>query len=290
MRLGNATCSPAQELRLRPGDCFTVAFPHDWPPHLQPRQMDLVILYEDDCMLVLDKPAGIVVHPARGHMRSATLQNGVLFRYRDRLTDPLATIGPAHRLDRDTSGVIVFSRTRPAYQDLTRQFSAHRVRKEYIALVSGEPGFDEIVVDAPLGVDPRNPRCGAVVPLPDGGRPALTRLRVIERGRGWALVGARPMTGRPHQVRLHLAHKGLPVIGDRYYHPDPEAGGAGRQMLHAASLEISHPLTRKPMRFVACMPDDMRKVVYGLRCGSSAKPGLSDDTNAVDGGRACGSL
>jgi len=215
VRANGQTLAPGGTHGFMPGDAIAIVFPAVWPPHLAPTPMPLAVLYEDDAVLVLDKPAGVVVHPARGHMQGETLQNGVLHRYREEVGAPGVTIGAAHRLDRDTSGVIVFSRTQAAYRHLTRQFAAQHPHKEYLALVDGAPAFAEASVEAPLGADPRDASRGAVVPLHEGGKRACTDLYVEEAGADWALVRACPRTGRPHQVRL----QGGDASSDSYCYP-----------------------------------------------------------------------
>lgn len=266
--IDGAVIDPEGAWDFQPDTVIEVRFPDNWPPHMQPMAMDLRVLHEDADILVLDKPPGIIVHPARGHMDNYTLQNGVFHHCRDRLGAPDATLAPAHRLDRDTSGVIIFGLTRAAYTHLTVQFMHQKPHKEYLAVVEGTPDFADTHVNAPLGIDPANPTRGAVVPVHEGGKEAATDMHVIEKGSGWAFVRAVPRTGRPHQVRLHLAHLGLPVIGDRDYHPAPERHGCPRQALHAAVLKIRHPRTDTPTRFEALLPRDMADLLERLRaCG-----------------------
>ncbi len=262
--LDGCPLSSAPDSRLNKGSEITVRFPDDWDRHRRPQAMPLAILYEDEALVVLDKPPGLVVHPARGHMDGRTLQNGVRFRFRHALDRPETCIAPAHRLDRDTSGVIAFSLTRDAYRHLVRQFTDQHPRKEYLALVDGRPAFTETTIAAPLGVDPKDASRGAVVTRAAGGKPAATDLRVERLGADWALVRARPRTGRPHQVRLHLAHAGVPVVGDRDYNPLPHRRGAPRQALHATRLTLTHPIRGERVHVAADLPADFRAVLAGL--------------------------
>lgn len=267
VQVDGQVCQPHQNLDLGPGMIIQVAFPDNWPPHLQPTALPLSILHEDQAILVLDKPPGIAVHPARGHMDSKTLQNAVLYHCRERSGEEDVICAPSHRLDLDTSGVIVFAITRDAHRSLVSQFTARSTHKEYLALVEGEPAFDTTEVIAPLGRDPERPSRGQVLALYAGGKDARTDLHVLERGRGWALVRANPRTGRPHQVRIHLQHMGLPVIGDREYHPCPERHHAPRHALHASRLAIVHPASGKPTCFSAPLAPDMQELLDRLRSG-----------------------
>lgn len=254
-----------------------VRFPEAWPKHMAAVPMDLAIIHEDDCLLVLDKPPGIVVHPARGHLDGNTLQNGVRHRYRHLLGRPGVTIGPPHRLDQDTSGVVVFALRTDAYIELVRQFSSGEPLKSYLAVVEGEPPRDEFESREAIGVDPDNPKRGKLVAEADGGKAAATRFAVLARGWGASLLLAKPGTGRPHQIRLHAAGLGHPVVGDRDYHPEPGRHAAPRQALHAASLTISHPVLGGELTFRAGLPADMRELLG--RVGIDPEAGDADDNS-----------
>ncbi|GHS91153.1 pseudouridine synthase [Planctomycetales bacterium] len=233
------------------GDVFTIEIPADWLPHLVETPMALAILYEDEFFIAVNKPSGILVHPARGHAFGDSLQNGVLWHYRaDRRPDK--TIAPPHRLDKDTSGAMLFSRSQKSYIALCRMFKNREVRKTYWALVEGSPPWDATTADAPLGVHPQNPTIGAVVA---DGKTARTEFIVKRRGAKMSLVEASPHTGRAHQIRLHLQHLGYPIIGDRDYNPD-SAIAFPRQALHALSLAFVHPLTGTPLTIAAPLAAD----------------------------------
>lgn len=254
---------------IRPGDridlarakSLTIRLPEAWPPHLACVPMDLTVLYEDDHVLALDKPPGIVVHPARGHLDNRTVANGVRHRYRADIGRPGVTIGAPHRLDRDTSGVLLFARTTAAYRELVRQFMAREPHKEYWAVVDGRPDFDVRSVDVPLGPDPHTPQRYAVVPEHEGGKPAKTDFYVLNTFTGGALIKAAPQTGRAHQIRLHLAYLGHPIQGDADYNPRDRKWMGGeprpkRQSLHAQALTFTHPILGARLRVEAPWPFD----------------------------------
>lgn len=265
--LDGETAIPGQLINLSAGAHeMTVRFPDAWPRHMAAVEMPLDILYEDDHLLAVNKPPGLVVHPARGHLDNLTLQNGVRHRYRSRLGDPGLTLGSPHRLDKDTSGVIVFAVTRQAYVDLVEQFSRSEPRKSYLAILDGETGPAAFANDKPIGPDPARRGAGKTLPPGQGGKPARTDFLTLEGGRGWSLARAVPRTGRPHQIRIHAADLGLPLAGDRDYNPDPGRLGMTRQALHAASLEFRHPLEKdRLVRIEAPPPDDFREALFRLR-------------------------
>ncbi len=244
---------------------LTITFPDAWPRHMAPTPMELDILYEDDHLIVLNKPPGIVVHPARGHLDNQTLQNGLRHRYRDQIGLEGITIGPPHRLDKNTSGVIVFARTTAAYINLVDQFATGVPHKRYLALVDGAPAFTSLRCDSPIGPDLVRKGCGTIVPVEQGGKTARTDFTVIEQGAGWALLEAIPHTGRPHQIRVHAASLGLPLAGDADYNLQPQSIPLSRQGLHALELTFVHPASNQAMRFEAPLPEDMQAAITWLR-------------------------
>ncbi len=253
------------EVDVFSGSVVTVRFPDEWPPYLKPTEMELDIIYEDDCMVVLNKPAGIVVHPARGHLSGNTIQNGLIHRYRDD-TNPDKSVAPPHRLDKDTSGVLVFSRTREAYRSLTAQFSTPEPKKTYLAITEGEAQWDSIIVDQPLGDDPEWPSRGTVLPVEEGGKESITEFTCLERIGGCSIIQARPITGRGHQIRLHLKYLNLPIISDLDYNKEGKTfEPINRQALHASSLSLKHPLTDEPLEFEAPLLADMKELMAALR-------------------------
>ena len=244
--------------RLVGGELIRVELSAPPDDRLEPESIPLSIAYEDSTMYVIDKPAGLVVHPSAGHP-SGTLVNALLGRARD-LGEPLPAIsgvarpGIVHRLDKETSGLIVVARTDAAHAALTAQFAARTIDKEYLALVRGQPPAPRGRVEAPIGRDPRDRQRMAVVA---GGREAATEYEVIAASADHALLALRPLTGRTHQLRAHLAYLGLPIVGDVRYGGGEGPGGLRRQFLHASRLGLSRPSDGRRLRAWSEMPDDL---------------------------------
>jgi 23S rRNA pseudouridine1911/1915/1917 synthase len=265
VRVGGRVLKPAY--RLRGGETVDVEVPPAPPPLLEPEPIALSVVYEDDDVLIVDKPAGMVVHPGAGHARG-TLASAVLAH-----APATAGVGGArrpgivHRLDKGTSGLLVLAKTAAAYDSLTRQLAARIVTRVYLSVVAGRVRRPEGVIDAPIGRDPRDRVRMAIRPAGAGKR-AVTRYRVLERFAQWTYVEARLETGRTHQIRVHMASLGHPVIGDDVY-------GRGRAVrapvpldglaLHAASLAFVHPVTEKRLEFSAPLPPRMARLLSHLR-------------------------
>ncbi|TAK31729.1 MAG: RluA family pseudouridine synthase [Chloroflexota bacterium] len=249
-------------VRLKAGQEIVVQVPVPVPSELGPAVIPLHILYEDEDLIVLDKPAGLVTHPGPGH-RQDTLVNALLGR-----GTGLSTIGGVerpgivHRLDKHTSGVMVVAKNDRTFQSLAAQFKGREVHKEYIALVRGHLRPAEGIVDAPIGRDPRYRQRMAVV---DGGRPARTRYRVLRYLNSYTLLVAMPETGRTHQIRVHLAALGHPVVGDEVYGRDHALGG--RHFLHAAAVTFRLPSTGEQVEFRAELPAELQAFLE--KCSSS---------------------
>lgn len=249
--------------RVRPGDRITVHIPPPEPTELVPEPIPLDILYEDEDVLVIHKPAGMVVHPGAGHARG-TLIHAVLAHCPDlRGIGGVLRPGLVHRLDKETSGVLVVAKNERAYRFLQAQFKARTVRKVYEALVVGHPP-PEGLIEAPIARDPRYRKRMAVVPT---GRPARTRYRVLQTYEGrwgrYARLEVYPETGRTHQIRVHLAYVGHPVVGDSVYGrrtPLP----CPRLFLHARSLTVRLPSRPNPVTFEAPLPPDLQEVLHRL--------------------------
>jgi 23S rRNA pseudouridine1911/1915/1917 synthase len=244
--------------RLAGGEIVHVELTAPPDETLAPETIPIPVAYEDDTILVVDKPAGLVVHPSAGH-GTGTLVNALLGRARDR-GEPLGSIagvgrpGIVHRLDKDTSGLLVVAKTDAAQASLMRQFGAREVAKEYLALGRGEPPAPRGRVEAPIGRDPRDRQRMAVVA---GGRESVTEYDVLAVGGGYALLALRPLTGRTHQIRAHLTYLGLPIAGDLRYGGGEGPGGLRRQFLHAARLGFARPLDGARLRAWSGLPADL---------------------------------
>ena len=216
----------------------------------RPEPMALDIVFEDDHLMVVNKPVGLVVHPAAGHW-SGTLLNGLLAHHRVAAALPRA--GIVHRLDKETSGLMVVGKTLEAVTALVRLIAERDVGRTYLALAHGTFDGDGREIDAPIGRDPASRLRMAVVA---GGRPSRTRVRVMGRGPGVSMLRCELHTGRTHQIRVHLAHQGHPLLGDTLYGGRPGLG-MNRQALHATHLAFVHPMGGARMAFSACLPDDL---------------------------------
>lgn len=227
----------------------------------QPEDIPLDIVYEDECLLVINKPPGLVVHPGSGNW-SGTLMNALLHHIPGIAEVPRA--GIVHRLDKETSGLMVVAKTLEAQTDLVRQLQARTVRRVYLALVSGTVKADG-GVDSPIGRHPVHRTKMAVVPENRGGKPALTWYRVLAYYPHCTYVECSLATGRTHQIRVHMASIGHPLIGDPVYgKPHPRLPEFHRQALHATRLGLLHPLSGRQMQWEAPPPADMRDLLAGL--------------------------
>ena len=252
--------------RLRGGERIEIDIPPPPPETLEPEAIALTIVHEDEHVLVLDKPAGLVVHPGAGHTHG-TLAAAVLAH-----APGVAGVGGprrpgiVHRLDKDTSGLLVLAKSAAAYDSLTAQLASRSVRRVYLAIVHGRLAAAEGVIDKPIGRDPRDRTRMAVRP-PGQGRRAVTRFRVLERFPQFTLVEARLETGRTHQIRVHFAALGHPVAGDAVYGgrrravPTPLEGLA----LHATALGFLHPVTQQRVEFSSPAPPRMHRLLSHLR-------------------------
>jgi len=249
--------------RVEPDDLVEVALPEPVAPQPVAQEVPLRVIYEDGALAVIDKPAGLVVHPAHGHA-AGTLWNGLMARYPELASWPSEEGWPGlvHRLDRDTSGLLVVARTPQARDALRAQFKASQVRKVYLALVIGRPEHAQARIDAPIARDPHDRKRMAVV---EGGRRAVTDYKTLEFLGNYTLLEVRPLTGRTHQIRVHLAAIGHPVAGDRVYGPERQKLRLPRLFLHAAELSFRHPTTGQEMAFGAPLPEELERVLQRLR-------------------------
>ena len=243
--------------RLLPDEEIVVKLPE--AVRSGPEEMDLEILHQDPAIFVVNKPAGLVVHPARGNLRG-TLYNGLLWIFREELEhDPDFRIGAVHRLDRDTSGLLIYAKDERSQRRLAAAIEKRNVEKHYLAVVEGRVPFESVVIDGTIGIDEREDRRMAIDGLE--ARSARTGLRRLAAGGDFSVVECDLLTGRSHQLRVHLAALGHPIAGDELY------GGRrvsptgepiiGRQALHAWKLALGHPLTGERAEFTAPPPDDM---------------------------------
>jgi 23S rRNA pseudouridine1911/1915/1917 synthase len=262
---------------IGPGTDLTLVVPEAIPLDLAPApEIHVHVVHEDDDLLIVDKPAGLVVHPSPGH-GSGTLVNALLARSDAAEYGGIAGVqrpGIVHRLDRDTSGLLMVAKNDAAQHSLMAQLKARRVKKTYLALVLGEVAAAAGRIEAPIGRDPKHRTRMAVV---TDGRPSTTGYRIRERFTGWTLLELDLVTGRTHQIRVHLDAIGHPVAGDPVYGtgtsrrgPDVP-GGLGRLFLHAWRLELTSPSSGALIRAEAPLPDELESVLDGLRTSRDAR-------------------
>ena len=258
-------------LKVRGEEHYRLAVPEPEPAHNEPQDIPLRVIFEDEHLLVVDKPAGLVVHPAAGN-RDGTLVNALLHHCGGSLSGigGVARPGIVHRIDKDTSGLLVVAKTDVAHEGLAKQFAAHSIDRRYLAIVNGVPKVAEGTVDAPLARSSANRKKIAIVA--DGrGKRAVTHWTRIQVLRDAALVECRLETGRTHQVRVHMASLGHPLLGDPVYGRSGKAHGKllselgfHRQALHAAELGFTHPVLKHRLSFSSGMPPDMQELFKRL--------------------------
>jgi len=257
---------PKASYRVQAGDEIIVHVPPPESTEVRAEAIPLSVVYEDSNIVVVDKPAGMVVHPAHGH-HSGTLVNALLAHCPD-LTGIGGEIRPGivHRLDKDTSGLLIVAKNDEAYHHLQSQFQARLVHKTYLALVEGVPDAAHGIIDAPIGRDPQHRQRMAIVTQPSRrGREARTEYRIVEYFPQHALVEAEPVTGRTHQIRIHLAFIGHPIVGDRVYGFRKQRLALSRQFLHAARIAFTLPGSGQPIELASPLPADLEAVLQGLR-------------------------
>jgi 23S rRNA pseudouridine1911/1915/1917 synthase len=265
--------SPKTSYRIKTGDLITIHIPSVIPYHLEPEPVDFSVIHEDASLIVLDKPAGLVIHPAPGHLKG-TLVQGLLQHCSD-LSGIGGVLRPGivHRLDKDTSGVLVVAKNDNSHNFLAKQFKQGTIKKQYLALVHGRVNNIKGQINLPITRNPN--RRKEMVVLPDRGKGALTYWEKLEDLAGcFSLISVRPKTGRTHQIRVHFAHIGHPIAGDRVYgyrqkwwkqHPSLLSEIAPiikRQMLHAECIGFIHPDSKDYREFYSPIPDDMKEVIH----------------------------
>lgn len=244
---------------IKAGDTVSLEIPAPAPSSTLAEDIPLDILYEDDALIVVNKPAGMVVHPAAGHA-TGTLVNAVLGHDPEIVTGNQERAGIVHRLDRDTSGVMLVAKTDAAMHDLQRQFADRQVHKTYLALVNGIVKTPQGKIDAPLGRDPHDRKRTAISSAPTA-REAVTVFYVLAHSDKYTLVQIEPETGRTHQIRVHMAFIKHPVVGDELYNKKKNDLGLTRQFLHAWRITFTHPVTRASMTFTAPLPPDLTETL-----------------------------
>ncbi|MEP0927235.1 RluA family pseudouridine synthase [Leptolyngbya sp. FACHB-60] len=268
VQLNGQLCTNKKEA-VQVGDRIRLTIPEPRPLELAAEAIPLDILYEDEHLIILNKPAGLVVHPAPGNM-SGTLVNAVLAHCGDQLLGigGVQRPGIVHRLDKNTTGAIVVAKTDLAHSDLQAQMKAKTARREYLGLVYGAPKSNSGTVDAPLGRHPADRKKNAVVPL-EKGRTAVTHWQIEERLGNFSLLRFRLETGRTHQIRVHSTHMGHPIVGDPTYGTGRDVGvNLPGQALHAERLELRHPATGETVVAIAPLPEHFLKLLTVLRSRS----------------------
>ena len=250
--------------KLQAGDVLALDLPEPQPVALEPEDIPLDIVYEDKDLLVINKPKGLVVHPAAGHW-SGTLVNALLYHCRDSLSGINGELRPGivHRIDKDTSGLLIVAKNDFAHQALAAQLQDHTLARTYVCLVVGGVREDSGVIDAPIGRHPTDRKKMAVTEK--NSRHAVTHWRVLERFPGYTLLECRLETGRTHQIRVHMAYRNHPIVGDTVYgRPKPELG-QDSQCLHARALTFRHPRTGETMTLTCPLPDYFTRLLKALR-------------------------
>jgi 23S rRNA pseudouridine1911/1915/1917 synthase len=257
-------------VKLRGGETIKIQMPAAPELNVEPENIPLSVVYEDADIVVLDKPAGLVVHPGAGNL-TGTLVNALLARYPEMMQmqgtdedEDEGRIGIVHRLDKDTSGLMVVARHLEALTALMEQFKERTVEKHYLALLERTPKTLSGVIDAPIGRDPQQRKQMRVLPR---GRKAITEFEIIETDfRGdYALVRCKPLTGRTHQIRVHMAFIGCPIVGDKVYGIRKSGVNLKRHFLHAAQLVFDHPMTGARLTFESPLPVGLQNTLDKLR-------------------------
>lgn len=251
--------------KLREGDTLSVTIPAPRPLDVLPENILLDIIYEDDDIIIVNKPRGMVVHPAVGNY-TGTLVNALLYHCKN-LSGINGVIRPGivHRLDKDTSGIIICAKNDAAHLSLSKQIQEKTAQRTYLAVVRGNLKTDKGVIDTLIGRDKKDRQKMAVVK--EDGRRAITEYEVVERFGKYTIVRCHLRTGRTHQIRVHLTYLGYPLVGDPKYMPMKTPFSIKGQALHSETLEFNHPRTGEHMFFKAPLPRDMQKIVTRLHMG-----------------------
>lgn len=241
------------------GDLIQINLPKEKSIELMAENIPLDIVFEDEDILIVNKPKGVLVHPTGKDMKG-TLANGLLYYNKS-----IANVGEAlrpgivHRLDKDTSGILIIAKNQKSYNELIKQFKAREVKREYIALVHGQLNIKEATINAPIGRDPSNRTKMTVIY--ENSKEAITDYRVLEEFRNYSLLELSLQTGRTHQIRVHMAHLGHPVVGDRVYFNKSDEFNLNSQLLHAKKIGFLHPRSKNYLEFEANLPKDFARIV-----------------------------
>jgi len=254
----------SKKYRVRGGDRLQVCLPEPEVLDAAPENLSLNIVFEDEDLLVVDKPKGMVVHPAPGNL-SGTLVNGILYHCKGQLSSINGVVRPGivHRIDKDTSGLLMVAKNDKTHQSLAEQLASHSINRKYLAVVYNNFTEGAGRIDAPIGRDPSNRLRQKVTNLHS--KEAITNYRILERFGRYTLIEAKLETGRTHQIRVHMAYKGHPVLGDYVYGPKQNPFGVDGQLLHAYLLGFVHPGTGCYMEFTSPLPEEFRSVLRILR-------------------------
>ena len=253
----------AKKYKIKAGETIMISIPEAKPIDAAPEDIPIDIIYEDEDVIVVEKPRGMVVHPAIGNP-SGTLVNAIMYHCGDSLSSINGAIRPGivHRIDKDTSGLLMIAKNDSAHESLAAQLKEHSVTREYIALVFDNIKKDKLTIDAPIGRDDINRLRKAVNGI--GSRDAVTHIRVLKRYGKYTLVAARLETGRTHQIRVHMASIKHPLVGDPLYGPKKQPFGLNGQLLHARLLGFVHPRTGEYMEFSSEIPEYFQEVLDKL--------------------------
>lgn len=263
VRVNGQLCT-SKKHKVSKDDAVELQIPEPKALEAKAEDIPLQLVYEDDDLLVVNKPRGMVVHPAAGN-ESGTLVNAVMFHCKGRLSSINGVIRPGivHRIDKDTSGLLVVAKNDMAHESLSQQLAAHSITRKYEALVFNNFIQDEGTVDAPTGRDPSNRLRQAVTDI--NSKRAVTHFKVLERFGKFTLIEAKLETGRTHQIRVHMAYIKHPLVGDKVYGPKKQPFNAEGQLLHAKTLGFVHPRTGEYMEFESSRPEIFDNILQSLR-------------------------
>ena len=263
VKVNNSVCSVKKE-KVKSGDEVEITVPEPVELTVDPENIPLDIVYEDDDVLVVNKPKGMVVHPAAGNY-TGTLVNAIMYHCGDRLSSINGVVRPGivHRIDKDTSGLLMIAKTDRAHESLSVQLAEHSVTRKYYALVYHNFKEDEGVIDKPIGRDPRNRLRNAVTY--ENSKRAVTHYKVLERFGKYTLVQCILETGRTHQIRVHMSYLKHPLVGDLVYGPKKQTLPVSGQMLHAKVIGFVHPVTGEYMEFDSELPEYFADILAKLR-------------------------